>query len=160
MKIAICRFCGTSIKRKTRWQEYCSDACRWRSWAQSHPRTRIEAAVDIPPCYYCGLPATDVDHIPPLTIRNRLADLGLTGRYAYHEVQSCHECNIALGSRALFTLPERKRYIKVWLRKRYQRLLRMPTWSDTEIAQIGYTLRTSLLSRLLASEVTRARLDW
>lgn len=160
MKTALCKFCGSPVNRKRKWQEFCSDTCRWRSWATTHPRTRIQAAKEVPPCYYCGLPADTVDHIPPKTIRERLRDIGMENRYPCHEVQACHECNSALGGRPIFTLPERKRFVKAWLRRRYARVLATPPWTDSELKEIGYTLRTMILSRALMAEIIRARIAW
>jgi hypothetical protein len=30
--IAICQGCGEPFKKKVRWQEHCSDKCRWKSF--------------------------------------------------------------------------------------------------------------------------------
>jgi len=160
MKTGLCKFCGKPVHKRRKWQEFCNDLCRWRHWIELHPRTRLESKGNPDPCYYCGLPASTVDHVPPKVMRQRIEELGLKARYEYHEVKACHECNSALGARAILTLPERKRFMKAWLRRRYRRLLRIPAWSDSEIAQLGYTLRTSVLSHILASEVIKARIGW
>ena len=161
MKISVCKFCASPINRKRTWQEFCSDTCRWRYWNQEHPRTKTDAKIkDSIPCYYCGLPASTIDHVPPKTIRERLRVLNLVKRYPFHEVQSCFECNIALGARALLTPQVRKQFIKSWIRKRYKRLLRIPVWSDRDLSELGYVMQSSVLSSILAAEVTRARLEW
>ena len=160
MKTSLCKFCGSPVYAQRHWQEFCGDRCRWRYWSQEHPRTRIEGDPSLTPCYYCGLPGTTVDHVPPISFRSRLRDFGLAGRYPEYEVHACHECNCALGAKPLFSLGERKRYVKGWLKRKYERFLRQPPWSDGELAELGYTLRTKVLSSLLAAEVTKARVQW
>ena len=161
MKIAKCRMCGSDVRRNRKWQEFCSDACRWRYWSQNHPRAKNAKPSDPPACFYCGLPASTVDHVPPKNLRDRVEILGLSNRYTFHEVQACFECNTsALGGRAIWTLSARKQFVKRWLRKRYKRLLGAPKWTDREIMELGYMLRTSVLSRQLAAEILRARIDW
>jgi hypothetical protein len=98
--------------------------------------------------------------VPPRSIRERLTELGLAGRYTFQEVQACRECNCALGAKAIFALDDRKRYVKAWLRKRYQRYLKIPQWSDGELREIGHTLREHVLSGVLIAELVRARLKW
>ncbi len=160
MKTALCRFCGSPIKRKTKWQEFCSSTCRWRSWSSSHPHVRKDAELPAEACFYCGLPGIGVDHVPPMSFRMRIQDLGLIGRFDFCEVRCCSECNSALGARALFRLAERKRFIKSWIRKRYGTILRTPHWSDDEIRELGYNLSTMVISRSLMAEVIEARLKW
>ncbi len=161
METVACRWCGSKISKKRKSQEFCSDSCRWRHWAENHPRIAKDKKFDdIIPCYYCGLPATTIDHVPPRTLRGRLIELKLDKRYEFFELDSCLECNLLLGPRAIFSRGDRKRFIKLALRKRYRRFLNISTWTDREISELGYTLKTSIISRFLMSEIIRERINW
>jgi hypothetical protein len=65
-----------------------------------------------------------------------------------------------LGAKHLFTPAKRKAYIKKRLAKKYRRCLITPEWSDSELAGIGYVLRTKVLASLEKSELIKARLRW
>ncbi len=159
MKISLCLFCSTPVKRGQHWTQFCSEICEFRQWKIDYPN-RSERIPLIEPCYYCGLPGITVDHIPPTSFRERLADMGLLGRYPFIEVRACTQCNSWLGAKHLFTPAKRKAYIKKRLWKKYRRHLTLPQWSDSELAQIGYVLRTKVLSSLEKAELIKARLDW
>lgn len=85
-------------------------------------------------------------------------ELGLAVDYPFHEVRCCRECNSALGRQALWTIESRKSYMKEWLKRRYQRYLDIPDWSDQELAQMGPTLEASIRQGLAVREVTKRRL--
>ncbi len=160
MKTFRCVRCGKEVRQTRSWQTFCSNTCRWLDWAKRHPRTEKEPEDIYPPCHYCGQPGVTIDHVPPQSLRTRLGELGLTGHYTFHEVRCCRECNCLLGARPLYTLADRKRFIKRVLRKRYARFVRMPPWSDEQLAELGHTLRTSVLSAVLTAEIVHRRLAW
>lgn len=117
-------------------------------------------AVALRPCYYCGLVANTIDHVPPLVARPHIAALGLKGRYPFVTVPACHECNSGLGARALWTIPARKRWVKQWLTKRYRKYLNLPAWDDGELSRLGLNLRGHVLAGLEKQRVIRERLRW
>lgn len=129
-------------------------------WSERHPRAETEPDEIYPPCYYCGQPGITVDHVPPISLRSRLGELGLNDRYTFHEVRACHECNVLLGARPLYTLTDRKRFMKRTLRRRYARFLRLPIWTDAQLAELGPTLKSSVLSAILTAEIVHKRLNW
>ncbi len=100
-----CLVCFTKFRPRRTWQRFCSPACRGdnRNTERSAEYT----------CVYCGLIANTVDHIPPISVRPTLVDLGLAGRYQFLEVRACQQCNSALGARSLWTVKQRKAWIKV-----------------------------------------------
>lgn len=153
-----CKRCGASTKTKRSWQQYCSDRCRWQDWNARHPRNARSLDADLSdPCYYCGVIADTKDHVPPLSVRSRLITLGID-RWTFVEVPACRECNNALGARSLFTLTERKRYMKAWLLRRYKRYLNLPEWTDAELGRMGPTLQSHVLQQIIIADVTRKRL--
>jgi hypothetical protein len=147
MRISLCQQCGTRIKPRNN-KRFCSDRCRW----QAH-----EAISE--PCFYCGVPADTTDHVPPRSVRGELMALNIT-QWEFVEVPACHECNCALGARALWTLPSRKAWIKRWLRKRYARLLVIPEWTEVERADISERLNAFIDEGLFAAQVAHRRIKW
>lgn len=147
----LCRRCGTGFKGRSD-RLYCSDRCRYLDWqAKKH-----EAA----PCRYCGMPADGIDHIPPASARTRLAALGIADRYPFVEVQCCGECNSLLGARPLWTVAKRKAFIKKALRRRYKKYLRIPAWSDGELAKLGPILQRTVINNLAWKEMIEDRIKW
>lgn len=124
---------------------------------QAQAARRVEG---IDPCVYCGAAGTTVDHVPPQSARSRILEFGLVARYPFQEVRACGECNSVLGARGLWTLTERRRFIKQALRRRYADVLRIPDWTDTELAQLSNGLRGYVLSGLYVREFVRERVAY
>jgi hypothetical protein len=109
-------------------------------------------------CFYCGVVADTEDHVPPRTVRPILLAEGLADRYPFIEVPCCRECNSVLGARCVWTLPERKRFIKKALRRRYRKWLAVPDWSESEIGRLGPMLQRAVLHGLAMRDLTLERL--
>jgi len=60
----------------------------------------------------------------------------------------------------LWTVPERKAYIKQWLKRRYGHYLELPHWAEDELDELGPTLRQYVESGGKVAELIRARLRW
>lgn len=121
-------------------------------------RHALAADPDLEPCVYCGAPANTIDHVPPQAARQQLISTGLATKYPFFTVPACKECNSALGKRGLFTVQARRLWVKRWLRRRYYHILRIPDWTDTELAQLspafrGYILRGVVLREWVAARV-------
>ncbi len=122
---------------------------------------------DITPCYYCGLPATTVDHVIPQSLIKDLAILEddyvtrqLYDRHRVREVDACRECNSALGAQYFDTLAKRKQWVQAWLRKRYKRVLVTPPWTDSELGQLSRRLQAHVIQSLDEKRVLLRRLGW
>lgn len=153
IKSTKCRICGSQFETKRRWQKFCSDKCRHAAWLL--PK-RIALAEYV--CIYCGENGDTVDHIPPRTARAKLVALGLADQYPFEEVRSCLECNSALGKRALWTVRERKRFIKKWLAKRYGKFLKLPEWTSEDILGLGSMLQREVINGLAIKHSVEKRL--
>ena len=116
--------------------------------------------ITLTPCTYCGLPASTTDHVPPITARPRIAALGLARRYPNVEVPACHECNCALLGTRGWSVRERKAIIKERLQHRYAKHLRIPPWTDNELAQLGPNLQMYVGGGLEKQRVVKDRLRW
>ena len=118
------------------------------------------------PCHYCGLPATDDDHVVPRSViktYESIADPELLQSLKRHRtlvVPSCRECNCLAGATIQKTLEDRKRFIKTKLKKRYRKVLSMPDWNDDEIAVLGPELRQHIAASQELKRVVRQRLQW
>ena len=118
------------------------------------------------PCYYCGMPATEIDHVVPqalLASIESIEDREFTNEFLAHRrltVPCCRECNARLSDSYQETLTERKAYVKQKLRMKYAKLLTMPDWTDAELAGLGPTLRLSVQHALAARRLVRQRLAW
>lgn len=119
------------------------------------------------PCYYCGERASTIDHVVPQSMLNTLrlhgdpaiADI-LNQRQRIKTVPACRECNCLLGNRYFNTITERKTHLKKRLRQRYQRLLAMPPWSDSELATLSGRLRHFVMTAQVNKERLHQRLDY
>lgn len=147
MKISLCRNCSKKFKAR-RGKRYCSDMCRYEAWKLTSE-----------PCFYCGCAADTTDHVPPRSARAILLEFSVE-RWPFIEVPACHECNCALGARPLWTLPERKAFVKKWIRKRYRYYLNLPEWTEREVSKLGYNLKTIVEVSTIIAELARRRLKW
>ncbi|MBK9497716.1 MAG: hypothetical protein IPO08_25040 [Xanthomonadales bacterium] len=126
--------------------------------AQSEKR-HLDARDNAVPCTYCGMPADSIDHIPPRAYREFIRAQGLEARYPFIEVMSCRECNSALGARALWTVPVRKRRIAAYLKRKYAKYLRIPDWTPAEAEEMGGGMLGSYIREgLIVRDVTRDRI--
>ena len=125
-------------------------------------QTRESVHDCLKPCIYCGIPSDSIDHIPPRHMRDQLLGVGLVAMHEREvlEVASCRECNSALGARPLITITERRAYIKTYLRKRYQKALRIKDWREDELALFGEDLRKMIVRGLALKQLTRERIAW
>ena len=111
-------------------------------------------------CYYCGVPAESIDHVPPRSARPTIIALNLEKKYPFVEVHACLECNSILGARALWRLKERKDFIKKALKKKYRKHLQTAVFTDAELSEYGYNLKTYLVSGEIMRRIVRQRLAW
>lgn len=121
---------------------------------------------DAPTCYYCGDPASDVEHVIPKAFIQHLRDLGdmeLWNEIGWYSnrlklVKSCRECNVLLGSKYFGTALERKAFVKKALRRRYKKLLTMPIWTDRELGQLDGQLQNFVIEGVIRKERLMRRL--
>lgn len=109
-----------------------------------------DSEVRVRACYYCGLPADSVDHVIPKCIVGDRTEF----------VWSCRDCNTALGAKLFKDAPAKRQWIKQRLRRKYERLLAAPEWTEAELAKLGPSLRRYVKTQIRKREVIRARLAW
>ena len=110
-------------------------------------------------CVYCGARATTKDHFAPVSIVASLMTFGarVIGKFL---IPACGECNCIAGNKIFISVGAKRRYIQDRLKQKYAKLLKMPDWSESELNQLGYTLRQATLTGLAQRDYMRARVAW
>lgn len=111
------------------------------------------------PCAYCGAPSDSYDHVPPLAFVGRMPERDQI-HCRLRKLPACVECNSALGSRLITNVKERRKVIREHLRKKYAHLLRIPQWSDEELAQLSTEGASEIRRYVRAANYVRARLNF
>lgn len=113
-------------------------------------------------CFYCGRPATEREHTVPRAILRAMNDVGIgeivRGRKLV--VPACRECNTLLGSSYQQDLSKRKKYLKTRLREKYKSILQMNGWTELELDEMGFELRSHILAAIQQRRLIEARLAW
>ncbi|HXI47169.1 MAG TPA: hypothetical protein VNH39_01180 [Steroidobacteraceae bacterium] len=90
-----------------------------------------------------------------------MAEVGLAvPRKAKVLVPACHQCNCIAGKHTFRSIGAKRRYIQRRLAQKFKRLLAMPDWSESELDELGYALRQSIINSLGARDYLRGRLAW
>lgn len=147
-----------------------SHSTGFRSVISARQRIRMDSlyrqAIDmrryegVDPCVYCGVVGNSIDHVPPRSARERIVALGLKHQYPFYEVRACRECNSVLGARGLWTLTSRRDYIKKTMRRRYADILRIPDWTDSELAQMSEGMRGYVLNGIYVRDFIKERIAY
>ncbi len=126
--------------------------------------SKLGKPVEGDPCYYCGLQATEVDHVIPHSMLQKM-ELSTIDfdkeilRTRTLKVFSCPECNKLLGNSYQESLTDRKKYLKQKLRNKYSKLLNMPDWSPEELNELSNDLRNDVLRCLEWRTVVKQRIS-
>lgn len=110
-------------------------------------------------CTYCGVVCDSVDHVPAKRVRGQLIAMGLQNKYQFVEVPCCRECNCALNTRG-FTIPARRELVRLWLQHHYQDILRIPNWTNDELAKLAPSLRNYIIQGVVLREWVLERLAY
>jgi len=111
------------------------------------------------PCVYCGQESTGHDHIPPLVHVNSL-DEKARNMLNLRKYPACIECNSILGKTLLASVPERRKYVLGKLRSKYASCLRMPTWDEEELDELGRNLQDDVRAKSSFGNHLRQRLAY
>ena len=120
--------------------------------------SRLAETERIPPpfCIYCGFAAEASDHVIPVsrqTVGRRLAQ----GPF----VPACFLCNTIILNRRLFpTFRNRLAFVGGWYERRLKGRSAGDLWSNEEIAELGYGLKTAVLSATQRYQSMQTRLWW
>jgi len=110
-------------------------------------------------CTYCGIPSETLDHIPPISHVQYFSDKA-KDTFSFFKIPSCLECNSALNSLTLYTVAERKHYIKKHITKKYKKALRVPYWDEEELKELHPTMREEIRKANKQSSWVKERITW
>lgn len=115
-------------------------------------------------CVYCGRPATQRDHVLPVTVAASLSlhrpgvrkELG----QGLSTVPACGECNRFASNKPFRWIREKRAYIQSRLKDKYAEKVRATLWDDEELEELGPSLRSLILSNLQKHADLELRLTW
>lgn len=110
-------------------------------------------------CVYCGVESSSWDHVPPLSVVEKLIDVDID-RSDLRKVPACHECNSILGARHINTIAERRKYILQKLSRKYAKHLRMPQWDDEELSEVSERLAEDIQRNSHFAWYIKQRTSW
>lgn len=110
-------------------------------------------------CFYCGAPADTVDHQPPLSRVCDYEALGLANE-RYVKVLACRECNTLLMDSLQDTLIDRHDELKIRLRKKYDRYMRLPNWTEDQLDEMGTLMRKEIRRSMRLKGAVAERIEF
>lgn len=98
-------------------------------------------------CTYCGQPATELDHVIPVSYggkeRSRANDV---------VVPCCSTCNIWLSNKPVFTIADRAWRVATMFKRKHKRELAIPDWTVEELLEVSDTMRAYVLESIDARD--------
>lgn len=105
-------------------------------------------------CVYCGFPATTRDHVLPKSWT------GLAERTRVVTVPACVECNSSINDSFAPTIAERRRIAHASIRRRYSRYFSVVMVGASDLALMGYAMRSAAVARMNTHVAVMGRLAW
>src|ERR1700745_3610264 len=99
-------------------------------------------------CIYCGDTAHVRDHVPPKKWLRLFAKHNTYLTENRVIVPACKDCNATLSAHPLFTIAERRAFIRTRLWHRFKKLLACPGWKDSELEELGPSLKRHIRAKL------------
>ena len=97
-------------------------------------------------CFYCGDPATGLDHMPPLFYMDSLS-LGYIkkNKISCALLPCCTECNLKGGNKMHLTVMDRLLFLESTYEKHFKKMKSL--WSADEIDELGPSLRSFVIAK-------------
>lgn len=110
-------------------------------------------------CFYCGVPADTVDHVPPLS---RISDYEFKRlkHERYYKVPCCRECNNLAGASLQDNLVARAEHVKDKLSRKYRKHLMAIEWSEDELQELGAVLESKVRQSIIKHHYVSARIEY
>lgn len=101
-------------------------------------------------CTYCGV-SSDM-------VREHVIPASYFGQRTYDPtkqwiVEACRTCNDLAGAAVFFSVPQKAAWLIKRYREKFAKLLRVPIWTDDEIAEMGYKFQVSITESSLAKRL-------
>lgn len=106
-------------------------------------------------CIYCGFPSGSRDHLIPRGLSGDAARSSIVA-----VVPACSECNSRIQAAATFNVSKRREIAHESIRKSKRHILSAPDWTDEDLAEFGYELRSHIKARRSQKQATLSRLSW
>jgi hypothetical protein len=104
-------------------------------------------------CVYCGDWNECRDHRVPIDWP------GNRRNYEAGDIVSiCRECSVLLSNFSKVTLSSRTQYLIRAYEKRAAKWLRVPSWSEQELQEMGYGMQTQIRRALMVQSIYMAKL--
>jgi hypothetical protein len=132
-----CLYCAERFEVRNSRRVFCSDTCRVRYNREHKDR-----------CFYCGELADTRDHLTPQAV----GSAGLSQWLGQDVVQCCRECNMLLGDRYAYALIPRMEHLAHALVRKYKLADAVPEWDDSEVEELGPSLRSYVRGRVRARQ--------
>lgn len=130
---------------------------REMKWDQVYSYLGLRDEDDWYKCFYCGLPASSVDHQPPLSVISSMVTAGEP--FEAVRIPACLECNSLLSNYKTFTVAERFDLAKNKLRKKYRKELKIAgTWAEEDLAEFGRALRSMIKASMILGNEAQGRI--
>lgn len=110
-------------------------------------------------CAYCGDVADTRDHVIPCSYLRPDCEGSHHYRASDWLVPACRECNVTLGARLLFTVPDRAAFLLARFRAKWRKLLASPDWTPEELDETEGFFRKQLESLAAQKLLARHRLE-
>jgi|TARA_R100001463_G_scaffold5148_1_gene18003 NMD protein affecting ribosome stability and mRNA decay len=108
-------------------------------------------------CHYCGVSADTVDHVPPLSCYE---DAKIYSNIDFVKIPCCRECNSLAGNKFHLNIFERNEFLFNRYKKRYKKLLNMPTWDKKDLKELGSSLRKKIKNDLNRKNIIEERINF
>ena len=109
-------------------------------------------------CYYCGLAAPTLDHVPSLATVDYIFADELDRDADFLKVPACKECNSLAGAKLHLTLHDRFIFLKYALLGKYTKAFKMPYWSEDDLEEMDRTMQVYIQAALDFRDFLRDRI--
>ena len=110
-------------------------------------------------CTYCGDPADQLDHVPPLSRVDDYRALYPSDE-RYLMVRCCCDCNRRLANSLQLDLAARMKHLKALLSRHGKRLFAADVWDSEDLEELGPNLRSAIGSDIRKAERLRQRIAY
>lgn len=112
-------------------------------------------------CVYCGMLATDKEHVLPRAYLDqmRLSQLSGSKLNLPNEiiVPACRECNLIAGPKVFDSFSKKKKFIREELRKKYKKFVKFKIWTPEEINELKGRLKERVFMHNEVAKVIQYR---
>ena len=110
-------------------------------------------------CLYCGEPADQIEHYPPISRIDDYRALGLKHEM-FVKFPCCADCNRKAGSTLQESVLERFEFVKDKIARQGSRYIAKVDWDDEELEEFGPNLFSKIRENSKKGEVFRRRIEY